>query len=190
MMASLRRRTDRARRPRIDTSAFAFPKPGDKARAMAIESETFNVKREVSAEFRRAVFARDAGVCALCGLDTEALASQWIADVAADLAQYDCNICGNVTTSVPCVHCSAPSCGVSFQHRNEFRAMLEGLGFPKELSRKYNGVTLWHADHKVPVHEGGVDLGVENGRTLCLPCHAKVTAYQAETRALRRRHAR
>lgn len=39
----------------------------------------------------------------------------------------------------------------------------------------------WEADHRVPVAEGGADLGLENLRTLCRPCHAR------ETSALRRR---
>lgn len=43
------------------------------------------------------------------------------------------------------------------------------------------GSALWHADHIIPVAEGGADLGLANLRTLCLTCH------HAETAALRRR---
>lgn len=183
------RRIDR-QRVSFDTTSFPHPKPNDKAKAMQVEVRERMPKREESAAFRRAVYARDLAVCSDCGLDTDALSRQWIEDVKADLAQYDCNICGRVTATVPCEHCGATKCARSFQHRTEFRAMLDQLKFPKEFARRYNGEALWHADHIVPVHEGGGGLGAENGRTLCIPCHAKVSAHQAETRALRRRHAR
>lgn len=39
----------------------------------------------------------------------------------------------------------------------------------------------WQADHIVPVAEGGGSCGMQNLRTLCLPCHHQ------ETRALMRR---
>jgi 5-methylcytosine-specific restriction protein A len=35
--------------------------------------------------------------------------------------------------------------------------------------------TWWEADHIVPVVEGG-DSGLDNVRTLCLPCHREETA--------------
>lgn len=35
---------------------------------------------------------------------------------------------------------------------------------------------LWHADHIVPVIEGGGECGLENIRTLCRECHRKATA--------------
>lgn len=35
--------------------------------------------------------------------------------------------------------------------------------------------TWWEADHIVPVVEGG-DSNLENIRTLCIPCHRRVTA--------------
>lgn len=39
----------------------------------------------------------------------------------------------------------------------------------------------WDADHIIPVIEGGGEMGLENYRTLCIPCHRK------ETKALRGR---
>ncbi|KAK9075476.1 hypothetical protein SSX86_003800 [Deinandra increscens subsp. villosa] len=44
----------------------------------------------------------------------------------------------------------------------------------------------WHADHIVPVYRGGGECRLENMRTLCIACHAQVTAAQcAERRAER-----
>ncbi|KAF8408173.1 hypothetical protein HHK36_007315 [Tetracentron sinense] len=44
----------------------------------------------------------------------------------------------------------------------------------------------WHADHIVPVYRGGGECRLENMRTLCVACHAEVTAAQcAERRSTR-----
>lgn len=45
----------------------------------------------------------------------------------------------------------------------------------------------WEADHIVPVIEGGGDLGLDNIRTLCVPCHKTETATLAARRAAARR---
>jgi len=48
----------------------------------------------------------------------------------------------------------------------------------------------WEADHIVPVVEGGGGCGLENIRTLCVPCHRRETAALAARRAAARREAR
>jgi 5-methylcytosine-specific restriction protein A len=40
--------------------------------------------------------------------------------------------------------------------------------------RKHGG-GLWDADHIIPVKDGGGLCGLENLRTLCIPCHKKIT---------------
>lgn len=45
-----------------------------------------------------------------------------------------------------------------------------------------NRRNLWDADHIVPVVEGGGQCGLDNIRTLCLPCHRRVTAELARRR--------
>ena len=40
--------------------------------------------------------------------------------------------------------------------------------------RKHGG-GLWDADHIIPVKDGGGLCGLENMRTLCIPCHKKIT---------------
>lgn len=44
----------------------------------------------------------------------------------------------------------------------------------------------WHADHIVPVYQGGGECRLENMRTLCVVCHADVTALQSAERRLAR----
>jgi 5-methylcytosine-specific restriction protein A len=46
---------------------------------------------------------------------------------------------------------------------------------------------LWEADHIVPVIRGGGCCGLENYRTLCVPCHREATAELAGVRAAERR---
>ncbi|XP_057443109.1 uncharacterized protein LOC130734619 isoform X2 [Lotus japonicus] len=44
----------------------------------------------------------------------------------------------------------------------------------------------WHADHIIPVYQGGGECKLENMRTLCVACHYDVTAAQcAERRSIR-----
>jgi 5-methylcytosine-specific restriction endonuclease McrA len=47
----------------------------------------------------------------------------------------------------------------------------------------------WDADHIVPVVEGG-QSSLENIRTLCVPCHQRITKELAKRRASHRRQAR
>jgi len=91
------------------------------------------------------VFERDRGVCAKCGLDTEAL-EKAISDIP---------------------------------HRPE------QAGYWRSLVLKQMGLpvskVLWHADHILPVSEGGGEGDLGNLRTLCVRCHRN------ETRELRKR---
>lgn len=47
----------------------------------------------------------------------------------------------------------------------------------------------WDADHITAVADGGGACGLENIRTLCIPCHLEVTRQQAAARATIRRAA-
>jgi 5-methylcytosine-specific restriction protein A len=49
----------------------------------------------------------------------------------------------------------------------------------------YESRSLWEADHIVPLIEGG-GLGIDNMRTLCVPCHKTETAELARRRAVAR----
>ena len=49
------------------------------------------------------------------------------------------------------------------------------------------GGGLWDADHIIRVADGGGMCGLENIRTLCIPCHKSVTAAGATEAARKRR---
>jgi 5-methylcytosine-specific restriction protein A len=48
----------------------------------------------------------------------------------------------------------------------------------------------WEMDHIIPVIEGGGSCGLENLRTLCIPCHREVTKELARRRSRARRAAK
>ena len=85
---------------------------------------------------REQVFQRDQGICAECGVNTEA---EW---------KRIKRLRG--------------------EHRRQVLAEW-GRSGRRRLS-------LWDADHVVPVAEGGGECDLSNIRTLCLKCHNKVTA--------------
>lgn len=113
---------------------------------------------------RQKVRQRDRGVCALCGFDTGRLEKvrQWVAR-----------------------RTWAPRDGKTgrVQAATRLASWLDQKGFTvgadwREVS--FRTVVLWHADHIVPLAEGGTN-DLSNVRTLCVPCH------KAETAALARR---
>jgi 5-methylcytosine-specific restriction protein A len=100
---------------------------------------------------RTQVFARDQGVCAVCGLDTVAEEQRLRLEISAAAA-------------------------ADWRPAQARFAVRLGADF---CSRRKRG--FWDADHIAPVVEGGGECGLDNYRTLCIPCHRSVTA------ALRRR---
>ncbi len=125
---------------------------------------------------RQAVRRRDKGFCALCGCDTEKL--KRIARSVTHLAQRGYGMV---------------SAGAE---------LLNGLGFS---GRDHD---LWEMDHVIAVVENGglttdldyirrmvragrwAEVGLENLRTLCIPCHKIETAALARRRAKVRRDAK
>jgi len=100
---------------------------------------------------RNLVEQRDHGVCALCGLDTEALRRQ-------------------------------------IDYRPEaYRELLVAKGF---RATAYCSGDFWAADHIIPVAEGGGGCGLDGYRTLCTPCHKRVTAELVQRLAEQRRLAK
>lgn len=152
------------------------------------------------------ILKRDRGICAHCGLDTEALRQRavgswfrgddrfdeafWVADQMGYRNQY-------VEVGRAWTYKIRPDVeeALSVRHylqnreieipwrafQEEQRRELAALGFT-DTSRRF-----WEADHIVPVSEGGGGCGPEGYRTLCLPCHRKETAKLAARLAAKRR---
>jgi len=128
---------------------------------------------------RDAVFKRDHGVCASCRLDTVAVVRElgelkqqaYRAEYGVDDWAWDR---GKYTAWPYRLDIVWPVAAKAFF----VRCQEIGLRGP------WKGETLWHADHIVPVVEGGGECGLENLRSLCVACHRR------ETAALRKRLAK
>ncbi|XP_075112779.1 uncharacterized protein LOC107811423 [Nicotiana tabacum] len=80
---------------------------------------------------------------------------------------------------------------LSFESREEYIAKVApNLAKRKKLFQKLVQDPIdgnaWHADHIIPVYQGGGECRLENMRTLCVACHADITAAQHTERRLTR----
>jgi 5-methylcytosine-specific restriction protein A len=98
---------------------------------------------------RKQVFQRDRGVCHLCGLDTVTEEQRLALEV------------NSAWRTSPDAWAAAKE------------VFLTILG-AKPGSRNHGGY--WDADHIVPVSLDGGGCGLDNYRTLCIPCHKQATA--------------
>ena len=53
---------------------------------------------------------------------------------------------------------------------NKYKETLLVMGIRPDARKTY-----WDADHIIPVSKGGGECGLDNLRSLCIPCHKKVT---------------
>jgi len=121
--------------------------------------------RSSSSSVRYHVKHRDKGICSLCGLDTSFL--WWLHN---GLNPYRC----------------------SYRYRNLdlmpayelFKGALIALGY--NFAHVHGNQEFWDADHIKPVSEGGGWAGLDNYRTLCVPCHKAETARMHWRQARRR----
>lgn len=102
--------------------------------------------RTSPAHARFRLFQRDKGICVLCKTDTVALSEEYR---KLPHGSRDDRADGNDVRS----------------------AFLKAHGIPPGRSCS----DWWDADHITPVIEGGGECGLDNLRTLCLPCHKKET---------------
>jgi 5-methylcytosine-specific restriction enzyme A len=109
---------------------------------------------------RRRVFQRDKGICALCGIDTAVLRK---------VLQAEWQRVKLARTA---------------------RERLERAEFRKRYRWYFRRTSCWDADHIIPVVEGGGECTMVNIRTLCVPCHQRVTKELARRRASQRRQKR
>lgn len=159
----------------------------------------------------RLVLERDRGICAHCGLDTEAARQSVIggcpflppdpfeiADALGHQHQfqfpdgkthrfwYDTKLKPDVQAAweIADYFYNRELRAIYEQNQIELRDEYARRGFT-DSSRRW-----WEADHIVPVVEGGGGCGPEGYRTLCLPCHRIETAKLAARRAEKRRAAK
>lgn len=115
------------------------------------------------------VFARDRGVCASCGIDCDALEVRlWGVSTMMKLPRRQQLRAALYT---------------SFDLRKLTTSELMKFGFRLSPATV---VTLWQADHVVPLIDGG-GWGVDNVQTVCTACHFEKTASEATTRAKRKK---
>jgi 5-methylcytosine-specific restriction endonuclease McrA len=106
---------------------------------------------------RKFVYQRDLGMCASCGIDT-----RYVRIELEDAAKK-----------------SMVASGVWYWLDNPIYL---------EVCRKYHLTpkqsmnTLWNADHKLEVADGGGECDLSNIQTLCLNCHHKKSAATAARR--------
>ena len=117
-----------------------------------------------ASSLRRALYARERGVCRVCGLDAAALVRR-IAVMRSRAARRRA-----ILEACP-----------AFGERG-------GGALLEQLCRTAWEGHAWHFDHVLAVRDGGGQCTVENGRTLCVLCHKKHTKEQrarwaAEARA-------
>ncbi|KAH7280039.1 hypothetical protein KP509_37G049700 [Ceratopteris richardii] len=104
---------------------------------------------------RQELFALEKGVCTMCKLDCHSLVERIRPLPYQQRRQY-------VLKQAPDLE-------------NNPRLLERLLSDPKEGNA-------WHADHIVAVYQGGGECTLQNMRTLCVTCHAKVTAEQNKKR--------
>ena len=104
---------------------------------------------------RECVFERDNGICAECHVDTKTIA------FAATVLKHRFAFMQTIR----------PNKDIKAE---DVKALIKYCLGTELGSRRAN--SYWDADHIVPVCKGGGECGLEGYRTLCIPCHKKVTA--------------
>ena len=123
--------------------------------------------RSSGSSVRLWLWDRDGGICAVCGIPAEEI---------SELAGK----------------CKRKYFGHGLKNRPGYSPSFYKAWGPWGMScdNWYYSVSLWEADHIIPVIEGGGCCGLENYRTLCLRCHKEDTAALAARRANRTEHER
>lgn len=119
--------------------------------------------------FREQVFVRDRGVCATCGVDVPAGEEPWLEARRSEEARWEVE---------------RPSAGE--EAFSVWWAQLEAARAKVDAWVREHPRPEWHADHIVPLEDGGAHL-LANAATLCAPCHILKTAEENSARARRRR---
>lgn len=134
---------------------------------------------------RSACWKRDRGVCTVCKLDTHRLAGaiERAADRMDKWGRWD-------------EWKSSRGIRRFLARDGQDRAIVSSMVLLRDRALEAHGYqghhenTLWEADHIKPVKEGGGACGLDNLRTLCVPCHKRISALGARRRAIERMKAR
>lgn len=154
------------------------PIPAGRRRAYCSNECRIDTDVRCGMGIRHYVWARDAGVCAGCGLDTGLLARVlwWLDRKQQELEGRDYS----PQAEPPPDWFGPVSYHVARRRRRWSRDVCQAVGLDPDRS-------LWEADHIIPVAERPASdppCGLEGFRTLCQPCHL------GETRELRQRLAK
>ena len=154
----------------------------------------FHLLRTSGSHVRKALALRDGKRCVQCGVDAGAAyrSAQKAVREAAALGDdgptaedaLASSVAGGPFEGVARLRSTAGRRGGGRSGRSGGRSGRRRSG--GRAPRVQEG-SFWQADHLVAVHEGGGCCGIGNLRTLCSPCHAKVTKAQAKRRADERR---
>jgi 5-methylcytosine-specific restriction protein A len=128
--------------------------------------EALRIRTSPSAA-RESVFERDLGVCSRCGTNTQKLRER--------LRRF------RRRRPRPEVVAEAREIARGFEIAVEVLDSRPIVRFRRSF---------WEADHVLPVVEGGGGCGLDNLRTLCIPCHRAATAELTGRRVHRRRKVR
>ena len=110
---------------------------------------------------REQVYARDKGICSLCGIDTKTVKKQII--------ETNCH-CTKRKNKYQRKQKQPPHLPQCLAIRTDY-----SLGEKRKVWKRKYGGGLWDADHIIRVDSGGGCCGLDNLRTLCLACHKSVT---------------
>lgn len=188
-MASTRRFTKPPFRGQKGRCAWCGTTDLPKGRKSWCSQRCVNQYRMVAdpSHIRFLVRQRDHGICALCGCDADAEYHKWIESkleierLASWLIHHHrFNLRWDRGRWVFAER-DPEDYRLQWDFRKYLRAKyLTGAWTPRRTSG-------WDADHIIPVCEGGGECDLSNYRTLCHPCHKRVTAELATRRAAKGR---
>ena len=124
-------------------------------------------------------------LCALCGKPISSKSRKYCSKICQDTVYIECEphfahakvrrrdkcvcaICGCDTRKLERIMRHAQHMMEPWRGWRELRAIRRAMGF--------TCAHYWEMDHIQPVAEGGGSCGLENLRTLCIPCHRVETA--------------
>ena len=114
---------------------------------------------------REQVYKRDKGICSICKINTKTIQKK--------LLDTNCHCTKVKNKYMKKLSKNKPHNDECSKIRNEY-----SIGEKRKVWRRKYGGGLWDADHIVRVDQGGGCCGLDNLRTLCIPCHKNITYKQ------------